>query len=143
MDGVITDVRLMNCTDHMEMNRVGAKDEGLADHRKLNTVNAADSRFIARRVADDDGTVLVVGGVFRVTAIHNIASQQTDFCAHLDSIRAERLDTSVMLGEKRSVESDDGVGINGGDRFDSTLLSVTAGVSSRGNDNLLTDLPVK
>ena len=60
MDSVITHVRRVHSADHMEVNGIGAKDEGLADIGEFNAVDSSRSRFISRRVHDNHSTVLVV-----------------------------------------------------------------------------------
>ena len=48
MDSVVTHVRLVDGTNHMEMNGVRSKDESLADHAQLNGVNTTLSGLITR-----------------------------------------------------------------------------------------------
>lgn len=60
MNSVVSDVTRMHCTDHMEVNRVGAEDEGLAYHVQFDIFNTSGGCLIARRVHDDHSTVLVV-----------------------------------------------------------------------------------
>jgi len=48
MDSVVTHVRLVDSSNHMEMNGVRSKDESLTDHGQLNGVNTALSGLITR-----------------------------------------------------------------------------------------------
>mmetsp|Transcript_468 Transcript_468/g.710 ORF Transcript_468/g.710 Transcript_468/m.710 type:complete len:709 (+) Transcript_468:3585-5711(+) len=143
VDGVVAHVGLVHGTNHVEVNRVGAQDESLADHGQLNAINTANSGLIARRVADDNSTVLVVRGVLGVTLELDVTGEKTDLSAHLNRFRAEGLDASVMLGEEGTIELDDRVAINVSDLFDGALLGVTTRVGGGSDDDFLTDSPVE
>ena len=59
MNRVFPDVRLLNVTDHMEMDGVSTKHERLSNVRELTVLNSADDRLIAWRVQHDLSTVLI------------------------------------------------------------------------------------
>ena len=60
MNRIVLNVRAVNSSNHMEMNGVATKNEGLANISQLNTINASRSRLITRAMHDYDGTILVI-----------------------------------------------------------------------------------
>ena len=60
MNRIVSHVRRVHSTNHMEVNWVTTKDEGLSHICQFDTVNSSSSCLIARRVHDDDGTVLFI-----------------------------------------------------------------------------------
>ena len=61
MDSIVSHVRGMHCSNHMEVNGVASKDEGLAYVVEFNVVNTGGGSLIAWGVHNDDCTVLFVG----------------------------------------------------------------------------------
>ena len=99
-------------------------------------------------MADDDCAVLVVRCVLRVTSILDVAGKKTDLSSHLNAVfvgssSTERLDPSVMARQKRTIESNDWVGVEVGDRLDRALLSIAARISGGSNDDVLANFPVE
>ena len=48
MDGIISHIRRVHCANHMEVNRVATKDEGLADIGELDAIDSCSSGFVSR-----------------------------------------------------------------------------------------------
>jgi len=144
MDSIVPDVGRLYCSNHVEMNRVGAQNESLTDIGKLNTVDSSSSRLVFGRVHDYDSSVLVCFRGLRIALVLDIAGQKTDFSAHFNKVTSsEFLNTSVMLKEKRLFESDHWVSARVGDACNLALLCVTSRVVCRSDDDFFSDFPVK
>ena len=66
MDGVLLDVRLLDSSDHVEVNRVAAELERLADVGELAILDPAHDGLIPGRVKHDVGAILVRSRGLRV-----------------------------------------------------------------------------
>ena len=143
MDGVLLDVRLLDSSDHVEVNRVAAELERLADVGELAILDTAHDGLIPGRVKHDVGAILVRSRGLRVAPENKISGEQTDLSSHLDRVRAKPERRRIVLVQEWLVESDAGSARSVNHASDRPLLCMSAVVIGRGNDNIFADLPIQ
>ena len=127
----------------MEVDRVGAKDEGLAHQVKLNVLDTSGRCLVTWGVHNDHSTVLVVSGRLRVSLILDVSCQQADFSSHLDLLATEFRLTSIVFVEQWLSEGNHRVCVSVADRCNGALLCISSIEIGRGDYNLLANLPIK
>jgi len=145
VDGVVLDVGLVHVAEHVEMNRVACKLEGLTNIEEFTVLDLANRGFIAVGAEHDLGTILVLGGSLLVTSEDDVPGQKTDFGTHLKLFIAKSLNASVMLVQKCISELDLAVArcrvdTNVGNHSFLGMGTVEVG---GGNDNLIAMSPVE
>lgn len=104
---VLLNVGLGHCSNHVEMDRVAAQLEGLADVKELTVLNPTDHGLITRGVQHDVCSVLVNGSGLRVAPVDDISGEETNFSSHLNRFTAECLLSSIVLPLKWAVQGQD------------------------------------
>ena len=144
VDRVLLDVRLLHSADHVEVDRVPAKHERLANVREFAILDPAHHRLVAWRVKHDMGTVLVGSRGLWVAPIDYVSGEKANFGPHDDRVRADNdLVRKVCIVKRLLVEPDDRCGSALANTGYEPHFRVGAVIVSRSDDNLFTDLPIK
>ena len=146
LNSVTLNVRVVNDSDQMEVNRIPTKLEGLPYIEELNVLNPGYQVLHAIGMHHDLGTILILGRGLGISSIEHISGEEADFGTGLDPVGAggsEALDARVVLELERSVDGDQRLlRVSVVDGCDDSLLSLSVEVAGGCDDNALADLPV-
>lgn len=136
-------VRLVHCTNHVEMYGVSSHFESLPDIGQLNILQPGNQRIIALRVKEDGSTVLILRRCLWVSSEFDISCEKSNLCPHVNEVIAIPLDLGEVLELEWLIERDDGyVRITFINCCNSSLLSLSSIKTRRRDGDLLTGNPV-
>jgi len=96
-------VRLVNSTNHMEMDSVSSDLESLSDIMKLNVIESCNKWVITLGVKEENSTILVLWWIVWATLIFDVSCEKTDFGSHVNEVISVVLDHSKMLELERFI----------------------------------------
>jgi len=147
MDCIISNVRRLDCSNHMEMDRVGAQNESLTNIEQFNVVDSCSGRLVGGRMHNNNSTILICFRGHRLALIFDIASQKTNLSSHFNKITWSTitviLNSSVVLEKKWLIESNHWVSTCISDTCNLALLGVASRVVGGSDYDLFSNFPIK